>query len=569
MKKIFMYVRWWALFVSMAMIVSMLAGPSARAQVNLNFTSSGLTGWTLSSGTTIVPSVTNLNSGPYNWNIYPYTGNYMAQLSPGSGSYSTMGSQLGLSASSLTGIQNFLNTHNGGGATNPTNAAWMYYSGLNLTAGQSFTIAWNFVATDYVPFNDTSITTLVNTSGTGDATVNNTVGQYSVLGAINPGSGNYSTNSYGSTGWQLATYSINATGTYTLGFGAFNLGDTVLSPLLFVSGVQGTTYNGTTPFAPVAPNPGSTAPSASAPTVVSTSTSNTTSTSVSYGTPTTTTSTVTRKVNGNDAQGFQVTWTYIDTVTTTTTPKYTTTTTTPVTTTTWSDGTTTTENGTATSTTVTEYIVSSSTAYAATPSSVEPWLVAGGSSSPYDANINNDAKVINFATRSTADSKVNIEQIGNFNTVAVEQTGSKDNYVNYAVNGSSNTATIKQTGTASTLSNYVDATVTGNNNNLDISQLSTGGAKGAFVSVNNSNNTVKIQQTDSGNHYAEVNISGGNKNIDIKQTGSASHLANVNVSGYAQSLILEQNGSTQQFYSITTNCASAGGCGPIAVQQGN
>lgn len=564
------YLRWWAIFLGMAMIVGMLSAPPARAQVNLNFTSSSLTGWTMNGGS-IVSSMTNFQDGPYTWNIYPYAGNYMAKLQPASSAtYSTMTSQLGLSASSLTGIQSFLNSHSGGGATNPTNAAWMYYAGLNLTAGMSFTVAWNFVATDYTPFNDTSITTLVNTSGTGDATVNNTVGQYSILGAINPGSGNYSTNSYGSTGWQLATYSINATGIYTLGFGSFNLGDTVYSPILLVSSTQGTTYNGTTLVEPVAPNPGSTAPSATTgPTVVSTSTTNTTTTSVSYGSATTTTAYVTRKVNGYDAQGFQVTWTYIDTVTTTTTPKYTTTTVTPVTTTTWSDGTTTTSNGTPTSTTTTEYITSSSTTYATTPSSTVPWLTGGASSASFSANAGNDAKIVNFITRTTADSKVNIEQIGNFNETVVEQVGSKNNYVSYKVTGSSNTATIKQNGTATTQSNYVDASVNGNNNRLDITQNSTGGSKGAFVTVANSYNTVKIQQTDSGNHYAEVNVSGGNKNIDILQTGSASHMASINMSGYAQNLTLQQNGSVQQFYSITTNCATAGGCGAIAVRQGN
>lgn len=556
------------MFIAGIMLLITGYAKQANAQVNLNFTSSGLTGWTMNGGS-VVSSMTNFSDGPYTWNIYPYTGNYMAKLQPtSSATYSTMTSQFGLNASSLTSIQSFLNSHSGGGSTNPTNAAWMYYAGLNLTAGQSFTIAWNFVATDYTPWNDTSITTLVNTSGTGDATVNNVIGQYSVLGAINPGSGNYSTGSYGSTGWQLSTYKINATGTYTLGFGSFNLGDTAYSPILLVSGVQGTTYNGTTPVGPVAPNPGSTAPSASAPTVVSTSTSNTTSTSTAYGTPTTSTSYVQRQVNGYDAQGFQVTWTYIDTVTTTTTPKYTTTTTTPITTTTWSDGTTTTENGTPTSTTTTEYVTSSSTTYATAPTSTTPWLTGGGSSAAFSSNTGNDAKVISFIARTTADSKINIEQIGNANAITVEQIGSKNNYVSYKVNGSSNTANIVQTGNASTQSNYADITVTGNSNNLDVRQNSTGGAKGAFITVSNNNNIVKVQQNDSGNHYAEVNLSGGNKNVDILQTGSASHMASINMSGYAQNLTLQQNGSTQQFYSITSNCATAGGCSAIAVRQG-
>lgn len=556
------------MIVGILLILSSYA-KNANAQVNLNFTSSGLSGWTMGPGTSIIPSITNFKDGPYTWNIYPYAGNYMAKLQPGGGSYSAMTSQLGLNASSTSAIQSFLSSHNGGGASNPTDASWMYYAGLYFTAGQSFTVAWNFVATDYTPFNDTSITTLVNTTGGGAATVNNTVGQFSVLGAINPGAGNYSTNSYGSTGWQLATYTINSTGTYTLGFGSFNLGDTAYSPILLVSGVQGTTFNGTTPVAPVAPNPGSTAPSASGPTVVSTSTSNSTTSSVSYGTPTNSISYVTRKVNGYDAQGYQVTWTYIDTVTTTTTPKYTTTTTTPVTTKIWSDGTTTAENGTPSSTTTTEYVTTSSTAYATTPSAVEPWLTGGGSSAAFNSNPVNDAKVVSFINRSTGDSQINIEQIGNANTTVVEQTGTPNNKVDIHISGSSNNVNVTQRGNVNTLSNYSELWILGNSNNATIIQNSTGGGKGAFVTINDNNNNVSVQQKDNGNHYAAVNVSGGNKTVNLLQQGSASHMASITLSGEPSSVEVFQHGTTQQFYSITSNCATAGGCSAIKVSQGN
>lgn len=236
------------------------------AGVGLNFTNGSLPGWSISSGS-IITGLSNFQDGQYTWNITPYTGQYMVNLQPGgsSGSYSAMDTALGLNASSISSMQSFLNAHSGGGATNPTNAAWMTYSGLQLTAGTTFTLAWNFVATDYTPYNDTSITTLVPTSGGGLATINNVVGQYSILGAINPNSGNYSTGSYGSTGWELATYKITTSGTYELGFGSFNLGDTINSPILLVSGSQGKTLNGTTPVAPIAPNPGSSAPSTPPP----------------------------------------------------------------------------------------------------------------------------------------------------------------------------------------------------------------------------------------------------------------------------------------------------------------
>jgi hypothetical protein len=122
-------------------------------------------------------------------------------------------------------------------------------------------MAWQYLSTDYTPFNDGSIMTIVHSSNSGiTPTLNNTSQRYALLGFTNPGTGNYATGSYGATGWQVAQFTVPENGNYTLGFASFNLGDTALSPILFVDVVQGTTtLNGTT-FTPVAPNAGSTAP---------------------------------------------------------------------------------------------------------------------------------------------------------------------------------------------------------------------------------------------------------------------------------------------------------------------
>jgi len=218
-------------------------------------------------------------------------------------------------------------------------------------------------------------------------------------------------------------------------------------------------------------------------------------------------------------------------------------------------------NSTATSTASSSTIVDPVTASANT-------LCCGGSAAPFNADSTNSAKVQNFRNRSTNDSKVYVEQIGNMNTITVQQTGTRQNYAEYYGNGSSNTVNITQSGTANTQVNYTELNVLGSNNSVNITQQSTGGAKGVFATVNDSNNTLVIQQKDSGSHYAEVTLSGGNKNVDILQQGSASHMARVNLSGLAQELSLTQSGSTQQFYSITSNCATAGGCAKITVNQG-
>ena len=218
-------------------------------------------------------------------------------------------------------------------------------------------------------------------------------------------------------------------------------------------------------------------------------------------------------------------------------------------------------NNTTTSTATSNNIVDPTTAAANT-------LCCGGSAAAFNSNPTNTAKVQAFVNRTTADSKVNIEQIGTQNEVTVSQSGTRNNYVNYYGNGLSNDIDIVQQGNASTQVNYTDLRVVGNFNTVDLQQTSTGGAKGIFADVGGNNNSLIVQQKDSGSHYAEITLSGGNKNVDITQQGSAGHMAKVNLSGTPTDLSLTQSGSTQNYYSITHNCTTAGGCAKITVTQG-
>ena len=218
-------------------------------------------------------------------------------------------------------------------------------------------------------------------------------------------------------------------------------------------------------------------------------------------------------------------------------------------------------NNTTTSTATSNTIVDPTTAAANT-------LCCGGSAAAFNSNPTNTAKVQAFVNRTTADSKVNIEQIGTQNEVTVSQSGTRNNYVNYYGNGLSNDVTITQQGNATTQVNYTDLRVVGNFNTVDLQQTSTGGAKGIFADVSGNNNSLLVQQKDGGSHYAEITLSGGNKNVDVLQQGSASHMAKVNLSGTPTDLSLTQSGSTQNYYSITHNCTTAGGCAKITVTQG-
>jgi len=226
------------------------------------------------------------------WTFSPNNGTNAVLLQPkGEQNFDQAASALNLSVGSVTEIKNMLISQaqaSGYGSGTPTDAAWITRE-VELEAGTTYTMAWNYVGTDYVPYNDGSITSLipVTVSGTPVITVNNYVEQYALLGFTNPGTGDYSTNSFGSTGWQTSTYEVSISGTYKLGFAAFNLDDTGLPPALMVDSEIGSTercISGTcTTFGGVEPN------NETAPTAPPTTTAETTTTTSTTTTSTTTT----------------------------------------------------------------------------------------------------------------------------------------------------------------------------------------------------------------------------------------------------------------------------------------
>jgi hypothetical protein len=235
------------------------------------FETGNLTGWTSSGAdNTASQALTNFTAGGgKTWTINPY-GSWMGKLYPsGSVTFDAATTSLGLTVTENTAIKNYLTyqANNGGsGDPTPTNASWMKRT-MTLTAGTTYSFAWNYLSTDYTPFNDGSMITLVHSTNSSiTPTLNNSQKRYGLLGFTNLGTGEYATDSYGSTGWQKAVFTVPVTGEYVLGFATFNLGDTALSPMLFVDEIQGTTLLNGSAFAPVAPNPGSTAPPATTPT---------------------------------------------------------------------------------------------------------------------------------------------------------------------------------------------------------------------------------------------------------------------------------------------------------------
>ena len=466
----------------LAALLFFISVPVAAQEANFGFEDGTYNNWTASNGSTSIKTtwsssgsgaqvtngVTNYcPGGGLCWTISPY-GQYMLSIQAGGGSptFDNAATSIGLTSTDINAIKAYLSyqsQNGGGGNPTPTNASSVKRS-VFLEAGKTYTYAWNYLSTDYTPFNDGSLVAI--TGGPGNATVNNEVSGYALLGFTNPGTGNYATGSYGSTGWQLIQFTVSATGTYTLGFMSFNLGDTALSPILFIDEITGSTQLNGQDFGPIAPNEGSNAP------------------------------------------------------TTDTTPS-------------------------------------------------GPEYCCGGSGDSFNANPVNITNVDNFTNRSVKDSKIIIEQIGSGNDINVTSSGTRDNYFKYYGNGNNNVVTSTQTGTTNSSANYADITVQGNSNTIAVTQQSTGGTKGIFATIADGNNSITVQQNDNGNHYADISVIGGNKTVNIMQQGSAAHMLQIGLSGNPTTIDVTQSGSTQNFFSITHSCATAGGCAPITVQQGN
>lgn len=242
----------------------------AQVPPNYGFEDGDYDEWTVTNGSTTLRTTWGSNGsgvqvttgvqnycpgGGLCWTITPF-GTYMVAVQPGSGSptFNNAMTTLGLSTSEIDTIRNTVFAN---GSKYPTNASSISRT-VYLQTGIQYTFAWQYLSTDYTPFNDGSLITLTN--GPGIPTLNGENQKYALLGFTNPGTGNYSVGSYGATGWQVAVFTVPVDGNYTLGFSAFNLGDTALSPILFIDQLQGTTLKNGATFNPVPPNEGSSAP---------------------------------------------------------------------------------------------------------------------------------------------------------------------------------------------------------------------------------------------------------------------------------------------------------------------
>lgn len=212
----------------------------------------------------------------------------------------------------------------------------------------------------------------------------------------------------------------------------------------------------------------------------------------------------------------------------------------------------------------------------------------------------------------TGPTRVFVEQIGNSNTVTIEQVGGTNDVggtagsvsvdstgastltvtapssTNYAtINGSSNTVTLTQTGSADQAqynikgsNNAYTSTVTGNTNQtkLTIGNTNTNGLRNTvtetitgdsnmqITNIVGSDNAVSTTVTGSSNQITNtvttsnadmtLTITGGNNIVNVQQidaAGSAGHSLTNNISGNYNSITTQQQGTNDTTINATTN----------------
>ena len=169
--------------------------------------------------------------------------------------------------------------------------------------------------------------------------------------------------------------------------------------------------------------------------------------------------------------------------------------------------------------------------------------------------------------------KLNFE--GNNNNVNLNQArdtqgnpvGTNGHYLDATIAGWGVNLTVQQTNNGGVGGHYNETTINGNGNNVTETQTDNGN-KIMFVKVNGALNTVDVTQKGTGQHKADVTLTGDRNSATVLQEGSTANNATLNLTnaGGPASVIVQQNGG--QSVSVTTSCATAGGCAPIQVRQG-
>jgi len=168
---------------------------------------------------------------------------------------------------------------------------------------------------------------------------------------------------------------------------------------------------------------------------------------------------------------------------------------------------------------------------------------------------------------------------GDDNLIHIIQAGGVS-YLNLMISGNLNSFESEQD-LATGSHGYIEATITGNNNDVDILQKGNNfdgaGSKATILTITGDSNDVDIRQHGNGDKFIDLEITGDNHKADIFQNGAGAHSARVELDGEQPwDFKLEQKGAIDKDYTlphtmsdgtgVSGTCNASGGCNLIVYQ---
>ena len=168
---------------------------------------------------------------------------------------------------------------------------------------------------------------------------------------------------------------------------------------------------------------------------------------------------------------------------------------------------------------------------------------------------------------------------GDDNLIHIIQAGGVS-YLNLMISGNLNSFESEQD-LATGSYGYIEASITGNNNDVDILQKGNNfdgaGSKATILTITGDSNDVDIRQHGNGDKFIDLEITGDNHKADIFQNGAGAHSARVELDGEQPwNFKLEQKGAIDKDYTlphtmsdgtgVSGTCNAVGGCNLIVYQ---
>ena len=168
---------------------------------------------------------------------------------------------------------------------------------------------------------------------------------------------------------------------------------------------------------------------------------------------------------------------------------------------------------------------------------------------------------------------------GDDNLIHIIQAGGVS-YLNLMISGNLNSFESEQD-LATGSYGYIEASITGNNNDVDILQKGNNfdgaGSKATILTITGDSNDVDIRQHGNGDKFIDLEITGDNHKADIFQNGAGAHSARVELDGEQPwDFKLEQKGAIDKDYTlphtmsdgtgVSGTCNASGGCNLIVYQ---